>query len=836
MLSEISAYFCILLQIADCESELNMKTKIKIISAMPGSGKSWWAHKVKIPRLLKSASVLLCMPTKELISEVSRVFDESKIPYKEIHSGILKNVSDTLQYQLSNDSDIVGNGPNRVILATHEGLMGITKWDVFDVHLIIDEALDIVKGVDIPSESLRGLWNPDKYADDLLPKYCDVKLVQADDELSCGSSSTFFELMPKSIEPIDAYLNNHRNASPGNDGNYNNLDSNGLTRTILKGVANYGSSVFIYRRGDSPNLVKYEAAFIVFDVGMLENFKSILLMSAFIRDTEMFHFIKVSPSFNVDDITGGVESIINRNQDLINRYKDVEIYYALDRNRPFSKNQLDNTLILTDKHYNILDKYYAREGGFGNLMQDHVKAIKGQKVGSAKVSEVLASALTPITYFSQCATTLFEGKKCLVNTNIDKKDYLSTIPRADFLSIKSHGQNQYKQYKKVAIFGAYNPRPTLGKFYLTMIPEYDPFRGWYTNNVTQTLARSKVRNAKSRHKIKVLVSTKGEARHIRRHLLGLPIVKPISGVLKLIGVIDLPTSRDRHSKLLLNLTKCDHLKLLRDSVEYYSDGPSHRPTMDLDCEKNKLMCYQGLLDKPLSQNFSVAANNLFKKIISEVGGGYGFRIHFKTPLNFLSQDRVTNSLLRSLLDKSKGEVMPVVFGRKMGDQFLILFAHYIMELLVKETSMWPHLARITLVKGKRAETITEAQYQELVRSDKGRKPFGESSLKKTCFKMLCAREKEYGYRNQNVVCLKSFRPETEKYLDTIQLLFLDMPSLPFKVAAALSYLPLSYSQIFYLLYVHGIDFDKRVRVMKTLFRYNAAERMPFISKKEGKKN
>jgi hypothetical protein len=149
--------------------------------------------------------------------------------------------------------------------------------------------------------------------------------------------------------------------------------------------------------------------------------------------------------------------------------------------------------------------------------------------------------------------------------------------------------------------------------------------------------------------------------------------------------------------------------------------------------------------------------------------------------------------------------------------------------------MWRHLTRITLVKSRCAETITEEGRRELVRLDKRRKPFGESSLKKTCFKMLCARKKEYGYRNQNVVCLKSFRPETEKYSDTIQQLFLDMPSLPFKVAAALSYLPLSYSQIFYLLYVHGINFDKRVRVMKTLFRYNAAERMPFISKKEGKK-
>lgn len=271
------------------------------------------------------------------------------------------------------------------------------------------------------------------------------------------------------------------------------------------------------------------------------NYKRVVIMSAFLEDSQMYHFLINSNLYTLRNITRQLPNYSSRMEALSERYSKVTIVPLTVQDQPLSLNALGSKILVPQEKVQSIANVIE---GMGISREDFTKIRRYLNRGKIPTNTpgayqdifnlLLDSpdvAHIPIQWFLDSTYKLFElwqkkkggyGQPLVFVNN----RYLTKVDpsQATQLTTSSHGINMYRNSNMVAYLAATRPSPGLSAFLKENLPTYDLTKDRVLNVCLQCLARCSVRDTNSGKDVLIVLPDLALTKLVSDRMFGLPKV------------------------------------------------------------------------------------------------------------------------------------------------------------------------------------------------------------------------------------------------------------------------------------------------------------------------
>lgn len=506
------------------------KQKIYYLSCPPGVGKTRLAvHRMQAHLRESKGLIVYVAPTIDLLKEVRsflcKGLEDSE--REKIRTAVSETVErGTVSFRLTallNGESLPGLpmqrlAPGSVILMTHRGFLSLpdTLPRKDEMTVIFDEAYKFTaefKPIKLKNEKER------KILADLIAK--NSKAVR-------NTSFRKFKLMSW---PVEAKLISH-----SKDGR----KQFSVLSEVLESAMNSRTDLYV-REGAS----QHHFHEITLPSRVFQGFKTSIIMSAFLEDTQMWHLLKDNPHVELKPLWVRKEykhikkRVLEHTARIRDRFARLCIFPLTLQSQPLSMTRLVNgVMVSSDK----IDKLRTRLerlgiGSLYNLMQmaDYTSILEPteSELKALHLLKKCKAKRNPFAWYMKTASEFVEtlrqeGKvqgRVLVSVNERyTKELGDNYQEYLRISTMSHGLNQYRDSNTLIYIAAVHPNPMTIALYHAVIPEYDYLKDHLADSCTQAVTRLCIRDVESETIAYVLLPDMGTAELLRSKLMGRPTI------------------------------------------------------------------------------------------------------------------------------------------------------------------------------------------------------------------------------------------------------------------------------------------------------------------------
>lgn len=524
-----------------------MKTEKQIIhylSSLPGVGKTRWATRLMRHHLKKGRGLIFYVaPTIDLLEEVRSILREGldrehrkKIVFavSSFQVSVREKVSEVLRDKIESGSDF-SLADGSIVLMTHEGFLrlpqNLPRKD--ETLVIFDEARKLtaqLNPIHLANERERKMFR------DLVAKNSSVVYGPS------GEETPFRHFIlsewPKEIKEIS-----HSSRSREH---YASL------REVISSAMNLRTDLYVRMKerkhwSDASDkwINFYE---VTVPSRVFEGFREVILMAAFLEDSQMWHFLAASRRVRLVPLSEHprygrtLKSFHERMHRILERFSRVCLFPLSNQSTPLSMTRLVNGIMVPEKDYlevkSALEEFGLQKTAVvKEVLMD--RAARPPKPGTPerRALRVLRDAGAvgdPFSWYMRSAKKFIEvlkeegkveGKTLVVvnDRNIQKLE--RKHPSLKRISTVSNGLNKYKKSNTLIFAAAINPDPKVAALYRTILKDYDYVKDHLADSCVQSVTRLCVRDTQSDVVAYVILPDTAMAEILREKMLRIP---PIS--------------------------------------------------------------------------------------------------------------------------------------------------------------------------------------------------------------------------------------------------------------------------------------------------------------------
>lgn len=304
-------------------------------------------------------------------------------------------------------------------------------------------------------------------------------------------------------------------------------------KRLFQSVNNPRLSVYLSAKGTNNYL--YE---VVLPSRVFEGFKSVVLMSAFFEDSQMYYLLKRQGTDlnNITDVSVG--SFSARFEALRSRYRNADLVSLFGQEHtPLSKTKLKSILVSVEHEEKILRALRLLDVRSLDALSDLKRVLTSDSVKTDladKFSRAWAKTpddihLDPLAWMLEASKTLVAQwakhhqvlDKPLFIMNAKARDKWSrTLKDVSVESTNLHGLNKYSGSNVVVFLAAVNPSPLLIQFFKHFLPGYKQEKDYIAEVCVQSICRTSLRSVDAQARILIIVPDNKIASLLNDKLLG----------------------------------------------------------------------------------------------------------------------------------------------------------------------------------------------------------------------------------------------------------------------------------------------------------------------------
>lgn len=556
-----------------------MKKTLDYISVPPGVGKTKWAIDYILDNSKAKKEILIyCAPTtillKQVFMDVKRKFKISgnaklNISFRGVQEDNdlspymgFKDMSEIrpMTYYASVLLDRMGKGS--CLFLTHATFLAMK--DVFSkgrYHVIFDEAAEMQISPDrmqIDQKSVTLLNNMVSF--ELFPMLDVEPTYKFSQDVVDRDYKPYFRL--RCLDDANKYSGTYKN--------FADITKNQKLADLIEKASDDQFSVFVREERAKEKNTYYFFDFIT-PSGVFHDFGKVTLLSAFFEESLMFQILK--QTYKLRNVNHLVDE--RREKSIYEGYKNLEIAYLFDINRPLSKSFLENAVFVKDgkeklylsflKKYVplICDEMLLDEKDATKVLIDHLT-----KEPNSRILKLMQRKLKEKDFdcFDSMSTKLkapanaiqrmvrkdlkrrtndedfLVADKPLIIANLGKSiqnkfgnsqyvDLLFPIHKDfEWLRTKSHGLNSFSKRNVFVSMAALNMQPHVLSFYNFLIPDFDTSI-MSTHTILQGVTRTRIRKIGNDKKVLLYVFSKKEAEALHRAFRQKPTITKLEATL-----------------------------------------------------------------------------------------------------------------------------------------------------------------------------------------------------------------------------------------------------------------------------------------------------------------
>ena len=511
------------------------KTLIHYLSTLPGSGKTRLSNRRLRDHIRGGRGIMFYVaPTVDLLKEV-RLALEKKLTepqQKKIRfvvasrsMSIQRKVSGLLLGGTTEEGKFRKAAPGSVFLMTHEGFLRLP--DNLPHKAEIDVVFDEARKFTAELQPVR-LANAKEFSlfNDLLDNNS-VDLLDRD-----GAATGFRRLRldewPKHLKSMTETVESRKN--------YSNLHS------AVEAAMNSRTDLYVKMERSQKNFKFYE---VVMPSRIFEGFKSVLLMAAFLEDSQMWHLLKSSKNIHLVSLLDMPENMAlaahfnERTIKIRKRFSYVGIFPLTEQVKPLSMTRLESAFMVPAALHSVI-KASLEDLGMSSTLRlgELLERIETTEPTDAetKAVELLRSVKThhnPFAWYMRAASKFLKGLRnegkisgeilCVVNKK--NHDYVSDhYPEWTRISSVSNGLNKYSDSNTLVFAAALNPNPKIAALYSSLLVDYNYALDHLADSCVQAVTRLCVRDTKSETVAYVVLPDTAMADLLRAKMLNRPII------------------------------------------------------------------------------------------------------------------------------------------------------------------------------------------------------------------------------------------------------------------------------------------------------------------------
>jgi len=519
---------------------------------LPGEGKTTWAISEMVNRMVaKEVITLYVAPSINLLNQVhadllSAADGKVKNPKKLIRqiesTSSLKHrsgVSIPEQLRLSleggtpygkeDKEPIAKVSLGSIILITHEAFLKRPKIDKTNVCVIFDEARKFVtKPEEIKLKNLEEQTWFAKILDEGSQKL-----------LTPNGKKTEFNRVLRAKVPKD--LNKHLNSTDSR------LQYKAIY-TIADIIKNPDIDLYVSKSSATHGRIKFRFHQVVIPSNIFVGFKEVILMSAFLKDSQMWHLLRNKQDIILSDMHqyGPYREAVNdiryrRLKEINYRYQAITIIPLTLQNELVSLNRYRNGILVhEDAEFSLKTRLEA--SGHKKTISvielvsqaDYWRLSPNQTQTLADIKKYKAST-DVFGWYCQTALKVVRNIKrwgklkgsplavANVKYGLDKRLALE-YPQFKLIPIQSHGLNTYQGHNCIFFAAAINPDRPSKHLYEALLPSYDFALDHVAEVCVQCITRSNVRDTKATGPVYVIVPDLAMAKLLYEKLNGNPSI------------------------------------------------------------------------------------------------------------------------------------------------------------------------------------------------------------------------------------------------------------------------------------------------------------------------
>lgn len=553
------------------------KKTLDYISVPPGVGKTKWAiDYITSNSTTKKEIVIYCAPTtillRQVFLEVKRKFKVSEasklnITFRGVQDDPelskymgFKDMSDIrpMTYYASVLMENMSRGS--CLFLTHATFLSIKDYlRKTRYHVIFDEAAEMQISPDrmqIDQKSVVLLNNMAAFELFPMPEVkLTSKINQAIIDRDC---KPYYRL--RCLDDSARYSGTYKN--------FADITKNQKLADLMEKASDDQFSVFVREERAAAKNTYYFFDFVTPN-GVFHNFGKVTLLSAFFEESLMFQILK--QTYKLRNVNHLVDE--RREKAIYEGYKNLEIVYIFDINRPLSKNFLENAVYVKkgkEKEYlAFLEKYVPLiceemlldEKDATKVLVDHIT-----KEPNSRILKLMQRKLKEKDFdcFDAVSTKLKSPANAIQRmvrkdlkkrtektdfTVVDKPLIIANLGKAiqnkfgnsqyvdllfpihkdfEWLRTKSHGLNSFSKRNVFVSMAALNMQPHVLSFYNFLIPNFDTSI-MSTHIILQGVTRTRIRKIGNDKKVMLYVFSKKEAEALGRAFKQQPKITSLKG-------------------------------------------------------------------------------------------------------------------------------------------------------------------------------------------------------------------------------------------------------------------------------------------------------------------
>lgn len=530
------------------------KTTIYYLNVLPGVGKTTWAITEMCLRMqAKELITLYVAPTLNLLKQVRNDLlalaeTQMKSPQKLIRLiesesnsggyGSWMSVSEKLHLSLEGGTSVFdGKGIKprskaplgTIIFITHEAFLKRAKIDKTNVAVIFDEAR---KFVTRPEEIMLKSPEEEKWFSKLLVEGS-VPLSYSD-----GTPTEFNKVVRAKIPKT---LNKKLKST---DARLQFKEITAIT-TIIK---NPDIDLYVSTNEKKWRRTKFRFHQVVIPTNIFIGFKEVILMSAFLKDSQMWHFLELNPDVELVDIQlegpyvwAVNRSIFQRSKQIKNKLTLVTIIPLTRQNNLTSITRYDNGLLVPEHAEFILKLALEKEGYTDTKDVLRLLNSRDHLVLTPKIKRVLTMLdeygvkQDAFDWYCQTALKVVNNlakagkikRKPLAVANVKggRDIYVRTnYPQFEVIPLSNQGMNIYQKHNCMFFSAALNPDRESQHLYRALLPKYNFALDHVAEACVQSATRLSIRDTSSTQRNYIIVPDLAMANLLRQKLRDEPSI------------------------------------------------------------------------------------------------------------------------------------------------------------------------------------------------------------------------------------------------------------------------------------------------------------------------
>jgi hypothetical protein len=495
-------------------SKTTEKTTVFYLSTLPGAGKTHWATTEMARRILNKERITLFVgPTLRLLKEVkSKLLEKTKKPDRihlvdSNHGNVPSQVAQLLDMYVPDDAPKVFSPVEKgsVILMTHEAFLRLPpKVDKSKLSVIFDEARKFV----VQMAPLGLKYNTKEL--ELFRKM----LKESGKTIKRNGKETQFTHLK--LDKVPKYFKD-MTASDAMKRQYP------VMLGLMDEATNPNVDVYVYK--DKRAKKQWSFQKVIMPARIFHGFKEMIIMAAFLHDSQMWHFLSISPEIQLIDITRSkyadkVNKIMKgQATKLIERFKAMTILPLTRQEQQLSINRLNYGILTPDNVSGRLRVEIEQLGVKSTKDIYMAYSQAGIRKANPKSSQAIdliednGGLFHPFNWYTKIALEIIKrlkaaGKlkgKPLAACNKDFEHIIDNNPVFERISTQSHGLNTHMKSNCVYYAAGIQPNNQTKSLFNTLLPRYDINKDYLADSCVQCVTRSSVRDKDSKDKVYVIL-------------------------------------------------------------------------------------------------------------------------------------------------------------------------------------------------------------------------------------------------------------------------------------------------------------------------------------------